>query len=341
MGFLSHYWLLRFALFVGLVVGARAAHTNASSRPILAMHVMKAGGTALCKSACQQFNGKHTKYNCRLDAPIALDYLKALDGHEPTLNGKKRVWKCPSVVGPNVTAERTSQAMTANKALCNTIMIEPGWRFDDCAKTVLDAVVARPAHSSMWTSYTWLLLVRDPLERFVSYAAMGLGAHRLNSAELKDVLREESQYMSEFRRQLYNFLTRHLLPSKHFNSSNATTSCTADLLSVALAQLPKYHAILNLADRPGESYYILTELVGVRTVDPKHNARPKGGPLSVAPVRGEWAYAKARGYDLSLEDRRLLRLANVCDLHVVDKANRMITELAAAYGYQPPRVNHA
>ena len=38
---------------------------------------------------------------------------------------------------------------------------------------------------------------------------------------------------------------------------------------------------------------------------------------------------------------RLLRLANVCDLHVVDKANRMITELAAAYGYQPPRVNHA
>ncbi|KAH8049477.1 hypothetical protein JL720_15572 [Aureococcus anophagefferens] len=128
------------------------------------MHVMKAGGTALCKSACQQFNGKHTNYNCRLDAPIALDYLKALDGHEPTLNGKKRVWKCPSVVGPNVTAERTSQAMTANKALCNTIMIEPGWRFDDCAKTVLDAVVARPAHSSMWTSYTWLLLVRDPLE---------------------------------------------------------------------------------------------------------------------------------------------------------------------------------
>ncbi|KAH8043990.1 hypothetical protein JL722_14883 [Aureococcus anophagefferens] len=116
--------------------------------------------------------------------------------------------------------------MTANKALCNTIMIEPGWRFDDCAKTVLDAVVARPAHSSMWTSYTWLLLVRDPLER------------------------------------------------------------------------------------PGESYYILTELVGVRTVDRKHNARPKGGPLSVAPVRGEWAYAKARGYDLSLEDRRLLRLAN-------------------------------
>ncbi|EGB13202.1 hypothetical protein AURANDRAFT_60436 [Aureococcus anophagefferens] len=284
MGFHSHR-LLGFALFVGLVVGARAAHTNASSRPILAMHVMKAGGTALCKSACQQFNGKHTNYNCRLDAPIALDYLKALDGHEPTLNGKKRVWKCPSVVGPNVTAERTSQAMTANKALCNTIMIEPGWRFDDCAKTVLDAVVARPAHSSMWTSYTWLLLVRDPLERFVSYAAMGLGAHRLNSAELKDVLREESQ--------------------------------------------------------PGESYYILTELVGVRTVDRKHNARPKGGPLSVAPVRGEWAYAKARGYDLSLEDRRLLRLANVCDLHVVDKANRMITELAAAYGYQPPRVNHA
>ncbi|KAH8048608.1 hypothetical protein JL722_12426 [Aureococcus anophagefferens] len=163
----------------------------------------------------------------------------------------------PLRVGPNVTAERTSQAMTANKALCNTIMIEPGWRFDDCAKTVLDAVVARPAHSSMWTSYTWLLLVRDPLER------------------------------------------------------------------------------------PGESYYILTELVGVRTVDRKHNARPKGGPLSVAPVRGEWAYAKARGYDLSLEDRRLLRLASVCDLHVVDKANRMITELAAAYGYQPPRVNHA
>ena len=268
------------------------------------MHVMKAGGTALCKSVCQQFNGKHTSYNCRLDAPIALDYLKALDGHEPTLNGKKRVWKCRSVVGPNVTAERTSQAMTANKALCNTIMIEPGWRFDDCAKTVLDAVVARPALSSMWTSYTWLLLVRDPLERFVSYAAMGLGAHRLNSAELKDVLREESQYMSEFRRQLYNFLTRHLLPSKHFLSSNATTSCTADLLSVALAQLPKYHAILNLADRPGESYYILTELVGVRTVNRKHKWQ-KGGP-SVAPVRGEWAYAKARGYDLSLEDRRLL-----------------------------------
>ncbi|KAH8097266.1 hypothetical protein JL720_151 [Aureococcus anophagefferens] len=162
----------------------------------------------------------------------------------------------PSVVGPNVTAERTSQAMTANKALCNTIMIEPGWRFDDCAKTVL-----------------------TPSSRGPRIQACG-------------------------------------------RATRGSCSCVT-------------------LERPGESYYILTELVGVRTVDRKHNARPKGGPLSVAPVRGEWAYAKARGYDLSLEDRRLLRLANVCDLHVVDKANRMITELAAAYGYQPPRVNHA
>ena len=66
MGFHSHR-LLGLALFAGLVVGARSARTKKSSRqskkkssrPILAMHVMKAGGTALCKSACQQFNGKN------------------------------------------------------------------------------------------------------------------------------------------------------------------------------------------------------------------------------------------------------------------------------------------
>ena len=89
--------------------------------------------------------------------------------------------------------------------------------------------------------------------------------------------------------------------------------------------LPRYAAVLNLADLPGESYFVLGEVVGLRAAEPPRAAAPETAA----------AYAKARGYDLDGEALGLLRLANLCDLEVVARANRLVSQLAVARGYAP------
>ena len=88
------------------------------------------------------------------------------------------------------------------------------------------------------------------------------------------------------RRQLRNFATRHLLPGARFNAT--ADACAPDVLAAALAVLPRYAAVLNLADLPGESYFVLGAVVGLEAAEPPRAAAPETAA----------AYAKARGYDL-------------------------------------------
>ena len=84
--------------------------------------------------------------------------------------------------------------------------------------------------------------------------------------------------------------------------------------------------MLNFADLPGESCFVLQEVVGLEAAEPPRAAAPETAA----------AYAKARGYDLDGETLGLLRLANLCDLEVVARANRLVSQLAVARGYAPP-----
>ena len=52
------------------------------------------------------------------------------------------------------------------------------------SRAVLDAAAAAPAGASLWTAYAWLLLVRDPIKRFVSYAAKTRGLDRRRGASI-------------------------------------------------------------------------------------------------------------------------------------------------------------
>ncbi|KAK7253668.1 hypothetical protein SO694_00002268 [Aureococcus anophagefferens] len=140
------------------VVGAGS---QAPPRPILAVSVSRSGGGTLCDLACRQFHGG-PDMDCRLEGG-AFHYLKALNG---------------SVADHNLTFAATARAMAADAALCNAVVVEPGRRLGAGARAVLDAAAAAPAGASLWTAYAWLLLVRDPIKRFVSYAAKTRGLDR-------------------------------------------------------------------------------------------------------------------------------------------------------------------
>ena len=147
------------ALLVACVVVG--AGSQAPPRPILAVSVSRSGGDTLCDLACKQFHGGPDQ-DCRLEGG-AFHYLKALNG---------------SVAGHNLTFAATARAMAADAALCNAVVVEPGRRLGAGARAVLDAIAAAPAGASLWTAYAWLLLVRDPIKRFVSYAAKTRGLDR-------------------------------------------------------------------------------------------------------------------------------------------------------------------
>ncbi|KAH8066358.1 hypothetical protein JL722_796 [Aureococcus anophagefferens] len=266
------------------VVGAGS---QAPPRPILAVSVSRSGGGTLCDLACRQFHGG-PDMDCRLEGG-AFHYLKALNG---------------SVADHNLTFAATARAMAADAALCNAVVVEPGRRLGAGARAVLDAAAAAPAGASLWTAYAWLLLVRDPIKRFVSYAAKTRGLdRRLDAAGFRAAVRGGGSEGD--RRQLRNFATRHLLPGARFNAT--ADACAPDVLAAALAVLPRYAAVLNLADLPGESYFVLGAVVGLEAAEPPRAAAPETAA----------AYAKARGYDLDGEALGLLRLANLCDLEVV------------------------
>ncbi|KAH8050328.1 hypothetical protein JL721_11412 [Aureococcus anophagefferens] len=241
------------------VVGAGS---QAPPRPILAVSVSRSGGGTLCDLACRQFHGG-PDMDCRLEGG-AFHYLKALNG---------------SVADHNLTFAATARAMAADAALCNAVVVEPGRRLGAGARAVLDAAAAAPAGASLWTAYAWLLLVRDPIKRFVSYAAKTRGLdRRLDAAGFRAAVRGGGSEGD--RRQLRNFATRHLLPGARFNAT--ADACAPDVLAAALAVLPRYAAVLNLADLPGESYFV-----------PKASSTATMAVLAAAEAPGVLAYVSA------------------------------------------------
>ena len=208
--------------------------------------------------------------------------------------------------------------MAAHRGLCGTIMVEPGYRLDATARSALDAPPGG--------AYATVLLFRDPVARFLSFAAMDQRkARTLAPQELRSLLRGEwRRAPRRYEVQLRNFLTRHLLPSADFG---AAEPCTDARLRAALDRLGRYDVVLNLADRRDESYFLMEKVLGVAA----NRTRARGGDDVAAGDAA--AYARARGYALSEDDLARLRAANRCDLEVAARANARMDGLLAEHGY--------
>lgn len=290
------------------------------------MHVMKAGGTAVCQSACvawgegEAAEARRPRVNCRLDEKEDRygAYLASLP------RGKR-----DSVARPELARFEARSAMAAHPGLCNTIMVEPGYRLDATARQALDGVLGHgPA-------YAWVLLVRDPIARFVSFAAMDQRkAPKLTQRAFVALLRGEGGQPRRYQLQLHNFLTRHLQSSRDFDDRKI---CTRDRLAAALERLEAYDVVLNLADRREASYALMDRALGLpvasRTANARESAHPGGDEAALRRGgRDAAAYARSRGYDLSADDLRRLRDANTCDLAVVKRADARMSALLATHG---------
>jgi hypothetical protein len=297
------------ALAQAVTLAADDAHIH---KPLLVMHTMKAGGTALCRDACRRFYGSsdapatRPRVNCRVDEKTATyrSYVAAL-GRD-------------AVAAEDVAPAAAAAAMAAHRGLCGTIMVEPGYRLDATARSALDAPPGG--------AYATVLLFRDPVARFLSFAAMNQRkARTLTPKELRSLLRGEwRRAPRRYEVQLRNFLTRHLLPSADFG---AAEPCTDARLLAALDRLGRYDVVLNLADRRDESYFLMEKVLGVAA----NRTRARGGDDVAAGDAA--AYARARGYALSEDDLARLRAANRCDLEVAARANARMDGLLAEHGY--------
>ena len=139
------------------------------------------------------------------------------------------------------------------------------------------AAMLSPIDSRWWTSFTHILLVRAPLERYLSLVSMEIGSQnqsRLLSylpnwdgAAPLPIFGKERQWV---RWQNYdNCLTRHFVVNGGFQANIGDAEANE-----ARRTLAKFHLILDFAGLPNESNDLMLTVLGVPPAKPTSKPNP-------------------------------------------------------------------
>lgn len=294
-------------------------------RPVLFLHVMKTGGSTLCRARRHIRSGRQ---DC------VLRYREDLSGNcrfsaESTRLFEQMVGSSP--LSPMTTAAMTTRFAAAWPLLGHLFVYEPGWEhLHESDWDVANALGYAHAAAPLWSAYTFVICVRDPIQRFFSavrmswkwqrHKAMQPAAQRYHAdGSVAELLRSATR--EPFRRrdrtwayyELNNYLTQHLVP--HFRQQ--PRSCTDAALGAALRTLNRFHVVLNLADAEHHhTSVLLAEAVLGISRDTLWHRPPRPTLLN----------------GTTLAHMETMIAANACDLPIASAANKRIREDARRLG---------
>ena len=288
------------------VVTLSSQHLLSSSRPGLdkektiyyVEHVMKTGGTFLCQLHRKWYGQpQNTTSNCVSSHP-----------------------KGRALFRPSITPEQARQRLGEDPFLTNLVMSEPGWTYRR-KDNFGDMMRFRYLDASFWDTYTTILLVRDPVDRFLSYARMKRLIHEKEGGEgwegVQKLVATDVPHTLE--KQRTNFLTQHLVPGVRADPSSR---CSAMAVAWGKKVIDRYDAVLNIADMPLESYKVLRHTFGRDDFEV---------PLPMKKLRRHEHLTSAAAL-LNETGRLLLEDHNRCDAELVAYANARVKEMAENVG---------
>mmetsp|Transcript_24371 Transcript_24371/g.34076 ORF Transcript_24371/g.34076 Transcript_24371/m.34076 type:complete len:335 (+) Transcript_24371:36-1040(+) len=222
-----------------------------SHKPIFVEHVMKCGGSSLCVDlSLQRGCSKTLGANCRPDK---------VQARFEKLIGKK--WRAADISPDEV----KKGLKTFNTEVCNFVFSEMGLRREtNNFGPSMDRY--RDLSSSFWDSYTTVLLIRDPWERYLSHlnqwdfiSGQDVAGGRVSDAILSDRHEVFGEFQVKILRQ--NFITQHLVPDFRRSPLN----CTEEILQKAKNAIDRYDIVLDFKMYPDETSSILEAEFGIRT----------------------------------------------------------------------------
>ena len=155
---------------------------SALSRVLYVEHPMRTGGSGLCAEWCNRWQCGYPLQqgrNCRLVSYNHHDFAQRFVRRHGGIG-----WDSHNVTEPMV-----HSFFALYPRLCGMIMYEPGFiasKFDK-----LDQFKIEYVGSLFWRTYTTVLLVRDPLERFLSHVSKFLnGVYPGSRAPTDEIARE-------------------------------------------------------------------------------------------------------------------------------------------------------
>jgi hypothetical protein len=313
-------------------IGLPSRLQTALSRVVYVEHPMRTGGSGFCVEWCNAWRCKYPLEhgrNCRLLSFWHCDWAQGFQRmHHNTVG-----WD-----SPNVTEEHVLQFFRHVRAeLCGLIMNEPGFIHSKVENKQRFAI-EHLGVASFWHVYTTVLLVRDPLQRFLS--AMSLTCRVSFTEESKRVVPEECKSPKG---RLYrlstlfsndtllshggaDYLTRHVLPT--YTGWGPAWSCNASTIAHAKAAVDAFDLVLNIADLPRETMAVAHRVLGLdlgsRAVEKAYNMTNGTGYRSKQLHDGvSWL---GRPLDTGVLSR-FWRM-NQCDYSMVEHGNARLLALA-------------
>jgi hypothetical protein len=275
--------------------------------PIYLEHVMKAGGSEACEAHCRSRQCPKSqcmvKYawplrmrNCRMghsleplwnNATGHRDFRDASISTKAVANGMERVWQLCGII--------------ANEPASPHHRLGDMLRFDG-------------SDHPFWTAYTTVLLVRDPVDRFLSHVHM---VH----ADMSLVLNSTRQLgpIGD------NFLSRHLVPGF------SARGCNNQTLHHALGIVNRFDVVLNIVDHWEWSSLVANALLNWTLTPPPAVAQVANSSQSeMRPKLPARFSGRAPDIHASASPTWLMafKKQNYCDIELVASANARLAQLA-------------
>jgi len=241
-----------------------------------------------------------------------------------------------SFLSANITSSDTSAAADAVPSQCRTIAIEPlvpmflqpglpDWAHETRTGSVYDV----GSSAQFWHAYTHVIVMRDPVDRFLSFVEhlIWMFAKPRMEELLPRALYWEPKKRTWYRRAhyaLHIFHTQVLVPGLR---QRGPKTCGLKDVALAMGTLSKFHIILNIdtVDTRKASELVIERTLGLNSLftNPQANHFRSNSD--------EFKASRARRMNVSADLVQAMRAANrICDIPLVESAKALLLQRAAA-----------